>query len=634
MIFEHQTGGSPATTRTMSNILLLNSHNQLTLFKTVIDGYCLVIMNKLEKFLTRTIKYLAPRFYDYLAELYYRKIKTKTIIIKNPNHEAQLIEGVKTIWNAEYSINLKDFYYPSTITYKNTVYPVIDLDMFDTDKRIVIEGTTGQGKSILLRYLVGQELRKGYKIPIFCELKNICKDKTLEDLVLSSLSSLGITLEKTFIKRLLGENRTSLILDAFDEVDEQFVKRTLDEISNYSTIKTLKIIVTSRKKHEIQKLNKFVVAGINIISKPEVAPFLNKLFENEENLADEIVSSINKSNPELFEIAYSPLLLTLLAIIYKINRSLPNSLIDFYDGLFELLVMRHDRTKPNLRRVFKTELSEKELEKVFMGFCFLAISKQIKSFGSLEADKMLAHIRRYYSELNIDSDCFIQDIVVNTNLFLSEGNRYVFLHRSIIEFHAAKFIKTAPLKLKMQFYESCRNNKDTKINKPILFFLESIDMEDYQTNLIAPEILEIFDRLVIEFDYDKQRIDLNWVKDIKLYCPSRGNWNCDFEFTPIKNGDSYGLTNFIENFFQDRIRADKIQFKGRGIKDGVGDNYYLFGEEVTELIMADCTNYEDVVSDLQNELIPWLNKERDRATEILEKSKAHSSILEESGHLK
>lgn len=591
-------------------------------------------MDKLVKLLTRILKFLAPRFYDYLAELYYRKIKTKTILIKNPNHEAQLIEEVKTIWNTEYSINLNDFYFPSTITYKSSVYPILDLDMFDTDKRIVIEGTTGQGKSILLRYLVGQELRKGYKIPIFCELKNIGKDKTLEDLVLSSLLSLGIKLEKTFIRRLLGETRTSLILDAFDEVEELFVKRTLDEISSFSTIKTLKIIITSRQRHEIQKLNNFVVAGINKISKPEVFPFLNKLFENEENLADEIVRSINKSNPELFEIAYSPLLLTLLAIIYKINRSLPNSLIDFYDGLFELLVMRHDRTKPNLRRVFKTKLSEKELEKVFMGFCFLAISKQISSFDGLEVDRMLVHVSRYNSGMNIDSDCFIQDITVNTNLFLPEGNRYVFLHRSIIEFHAAKFIKTAPLKLKIQFYESCRNNKDTKTNKPILSFLETIDLEDYQTNLIAPEILEIFDTLVIKFDYDKQRINLNWVKYIKLYSPSRGIWNCDFKLTPIKNGDSYGITNFIENFFQDRIRANKIQFMGRGIKDGVGDNYYLFGEEVTQLVMSDCTNYEDVVNDLQNELIPWLNNERDRATKILEKSKAHSSILEESGHIK
>jgi hypothetical protein len=99
---------------------------------------------------------------------------------------------VKTIWRYEEAVSLNSFYYPTQIEINQKRKNISTIDEFPRDKKAVIQGTVGQGKSIYLRYLCVQELFRVEYIPIFIQLRHIDKETKLEDLIFSTLSSMGL----------------------------------------------------------------------------------------------------------------------------------------------------------------------------------------------------------------------------------------------------------------------------------------------------------------------------------------------------------------------------------------------------------------------------------------------------------
>lgn len=85
------------------------------------------------------------------------------------------ITKVKTLWNIEREVSLYEFYYPATLDFPEAQRkPIASLGELGERQNFVIQGTAGQGKSIFLRYLCGQELsaqQSSGRMPIFVELR-------------------------------------------------------------------------------------------------------------------------------------------------------------------------------------------------------------------------------------------------------------------------------------------------------------------------------------------------------------------------------------------------------------------------------------------------------------------------------
>lgn len=100
-----------------------------------------------------------------------------------------MIEVIPTIYQKEQPNKLRSYYYPSKVfkkSEKKKVYRNVDIyGDFSTDTAVVIEGTVGQGMSILLRHLHIAELNHGTTIPIFVELKDIKIEINLYDYIRS-----------------------------------------------------------------------------------------------------------------------------------------------------------------------------------------------------------------------------------------------------------------------------------------------------------------------------------------------------------------------------------------------------------------------------------------------------------------
>lgn len=414
--------------------------------------------------------------------------------VDNAYNKAYNVERVKTIWQVDKSVNLNEFYHPSKIIIAQESVELKSINIFPENAKVVIQGTAGQGKSILLRYLSGQRLREGGTIPLFIELRKITSRVDIKSLILSSLSELGIQLNETELTFVFESGKFTLLLDAFDEVPESLVQDTITYLESICAQHyNQQIIITSRPGAEVQKISYFSVYKLDTLQVSDFRPMLMKFFSDDKEIVDEILKSLHENSSDIIGLISTPLLLTLLAITYKSYSKIPSQLHEFYEDIFHVLVNRHDATKPGFKREYKSGLNERQLEKLFCAFCFYSSISGNASLSRKDAMQVLSkakHILKF--ELTSDFS-FISDCVKNTCLILDEGFSYHFIHKSIMEYHCAKFISESPLLLKERFYAfalKSANRYDVELS-----FLKIIDTYYYNKLFFIPLCESFFDNI-------------------------------------------------------------------------------------------------------------------------------------------
>lgn len=482
----------------------------------------------------------------------YKLIKNKASLLKklkNLNAEnaflsASNVEKVKTIWQVDKEVCLHEFFYPTSIINEYKKIPVTGLDTFPENGKIVIQGTAGQGKSVLLRYIAGTELRKGNVLPIFIELRKISDRKSLTDLVLDNLSELGLDIDNLELNALLSTGKCVLILDAFDEVPESEVQSVISTMESWSNQHhNLCIVVSSRANAEIQKSAYFRVYNISELEVSDFEPLLNKLFSNSNGKVQEILKAIHSSDNEIIEVLKTPLLLTLLVIVYKSHNDIPNNLAEFYESLFHILCFRHDSTKPGFKREFSTQLPESKLSKLFDAFCFTCMKGKLSSLTREEALDFTSEAFTLCQITDIENEFFLKDITKVTCLLVEEGFRYHFIHKSIREFHAACYIKNSTEALKIKFYSHAINN--TASYRQELSFLCYLDEYMYKKYFLIPHIQNKLTRL--QFNTQTQESNIT-AKEVLSGYTAIGDYDKEKNIH-IFQGISYADSSYVANDF-------------------------------------------------------------------------------------
>lgn len=397
------------------------------------------------------------------------------------------IENVKTLWSPDKEVSLHSFYFPSKVItddaiadedgdiahgHRKDVKSLADLP----DGNLTIQGIVGQGKSIFLRYLASQLMRSpDITLPIFIELRTLTQKLSLRQAIYRVLESVGVTVSEKTFSYLAGTGRFVLLLDAFDELQEDLVTEVLNEL-DFLSIKhpELRIIVTSRPGNEIQKVNNFLTVNLGPLLRQDFPTFLQKLHLSAVKRAD-LLRAIDASPSNISEIVRTPLLLTLVVIVYESEREIPPTLSDFFERLFQVVFTRHDRLKAGFNRKHHSGLSERRLQLLFEAFCFMAMQSGhgrtltreqfINSF-----DRAVQHTQGCQCEV----EKFRLDITKVACLMLEEGiDLATFLHKSIMEYYASAFIAHSSDDVAELFYSHARNNY--KQWESVVTFLRDID---------------------------------------------------------------------------------------------------------------------------------------------------------------
>ena len=412
-------------------------------------------------------------------------------------------EKVKTIWQRDKEVSLSSFYYPSKIIFSPDITKkVTSLKELPRQRNLVLEGTVGQGKSVFLRFLCTQELKAGEdgRIPIFIELRKLTPGSTIKEMVEKNLDYLGFDLSQELFELYANSGRLVLLLDAFDGLDEGEIRQVINDLEYWSEkFPLMQIIITSRPNSEIQKSAHFQVLRLSPLKHEDHEPFLTKIGIKGQNLKS-LLEAIQSSPSDIRAFLTTPLLLTLLVLVYKAESTIPSELPSFFEVLFVTVLSKHDGTKPGYTRPHKTGLNEKKLEQLFEAFCFSVMQK---SYGvSLDENQLFTALNDATKIINIpcDEKNFKHDLVKVACLILEDGFKYAFAHKSLLEYFTAAFIKHRTQKQSEKIYEAILNLPRRATWRSILQYLSLIDRYRFFTNFGCKEITTMREHLGILSD--------------------------------------------------------------------------------------------------------------------------------------
>lgn len=449
---------------------------------------------------------------------------------------------MRTLHQREHDILLNDIYFPLTIinAANRDEFIVNDECILSHSRILNIIGIAGQGKSTILRKLFQNEIRLNNRIPFFLELRRI-ENGTILDYFKSTLESLGVDINRSnnHVELLLQSGKIILMLDGFDEVKSHARHEILSQITELNIRYNCPAIVTSRPETEVCRetsINNLLVKGLDEESQLGILKVLSNQNEFKE------LSSIIRDNPQLKETLKTPILINLLYVCYPYWDELPSNVVEFYNKLYVTLYLKHDRMK-SWARERKSTLNTDDSLWCFSALCYFSMKDEFFEFDTISLAK---YAKKAINAAGFDiKECenFVDDIINITCLIQQDGlDRYVFLHKSVQEFHAAYTISNLPKEINKQFYDSITENLslNDKFDN-VLNFLHYIDKDAFQKYIS----IEYFEKLGLAGIVDLELDDvcdfiINKTKKLYLYAAKEENDQVSWQMMDIISS-AFGL---------------------------------------------------------------------------------------------
>ncbi|WP_281948493.1 NACHT domain-containing protein [Vibrio parahaemolyticus] len=402
------------------------------------------------------------------------------------------------IYNKEDTISVKKFYYPSKVFNKkydvNQGVHVNLYEDFQSEKSIIIEGTVGQGKSILLRYLHNIELNSSKSFPIFIELKDVGDVSLIEYITKYISTTLGLRCSDALFFQLLSIGAMSLFFDGFDEVEHSKRAKIVDDINNIAHHNSNnKTFCTSRPNNEIQRSNKFDVFCIKPLNNHEQIEFVNKIMESySERLEyrNQLKKNIDGMNGKLRELLKTPLILTLFIIVYRRKVMVPETTYKFYKMLFSTLVSEHDGMKLGFTRPTISGLSAEQIHTILEYLSFMYV-KNLISETDIDFKVMVNGCLSRAQISRGSASEVLEDLSKNTCLIQIDDHEHKFIHESIPFYFAASCIQNnTDDDESKDYYDGRYNTLDDW--RHVLDFLQNIDSKNFNRYFLIKQIESLF----------------------------------------------------------------------------------------------------------------------------------------------
>lgn len=407
-----------------------------------------------------TLKALNKPFND-IYELGKAKAKTHLLEFRNEAFlrsiakRVRRIEKVKTFRSGNKDVDIGSFYYPPKVILDDSQpIAVPDLAHLPPGHNYVIEGTVGQGKSIFMRHLASQELRRAdqSRIPIFAEFRFLQAGDSFESFLLGAFAASGLDASSDLLSVYAESGRIVLFLDAFDEIDPDLVTPTVHDLEKLQGMHpNMQIVISARPKSGIQNSAGFRVVQLAPLTKDDHRPFIKLLTKDKDETAN-ILKAISKSSTKVDGLLTTPLLLTLIVMLYSARQHIPDSVPEFYGELFDVLFYKHDRGKSGgFKRKRHVEIPEQKVKELFEGICFNSSVRQYRSFKGEQFTECFKNASRNTS-VEVDINKLREELVKTACLLKEEGAELSFIHKSVQEFYAAAFVARSADAFAERFY--------------------------------------------------------------------------------------------------------------------------------------------------------------------------------------
>lgn len=339
-------------------------------------------------------------------------------------------------------------------------------------KYIIIEGTGGIGKSMLLTHLFLSSAEKSAdtgSTPFFLSLKNY-KDTTsgIVDFIWKSAREFDAVISQNDIITALQEKNLVLLMDGLDEIQSTIRENFNTDLEAF--IKSYPgntIVITSRPVFSFITYSKFSVFDIQELTKEQALELVQKLefwdTAAKENFMKDLDRHLYTSH---YQFASNPLLLTIMLMTYTTFGEVPAKMHVFYSKAYETMARLHDASKGTFKRKLHSKLTPEEFAKYFAEFCARTYTEEVLEFTERTFSAYMAKVLKdsYAEFTGVQPRDFLLDLTDNLCIMYREGEKYYFIHRSFQEYFAAvHFASSYDNKLKKvgDFFERMQHRSYT-----------------------------------------------------------------------------------------------------------------------------------------------------------------------------
>ncbi len=281
--------------------------------------------------------------------------------------------------------------------------------------KLMILGKPGVGKTTFLKYLAIQCLEgvfHSHLVPIFVTLKNFAEADNKPSL-LEFISAEGSVkyFDSQDVEKLLTQGRILILLDGLDEVREEDNSRILKEISDFSSsFQQNQFVMTCRiaaKEYTFEKFTEVEVADFN---QEQIVSFATNWFRNKPVKTENFIQHI-KDNKPIQELVSSPLLLTLICLVFEESGEFPVNCYELYKEGLDALLKKWDAKRGIQRDQIYKKLSVQCKEDLLTKIAVTTFEKSEYFFKQRAAEQyIIEYIRNLPNasndpeELQLDSE--------------------------------------------------------------------------------------------------------------------------------------------------------------------------------------------------------------------------------------
>jgi formylglycine-generating enzyme required for sulfatase activity len=353
--------------------------------------------------------------------------------------------------------------------------PMTALEYIDINRKVILVGDSGSGKSIVANYLayilacfalsrsvnlveVGlKSFAQEAVIPIKIDVSDYALSAEFDGTVHGLLHYINLTMGSFSpaykpILRSFNQGRVFVIFDGLSKLENEIAQNVLQSIDDFSnTYPKTRILITSRSAlHESigGTMNYFATTKLSPLSVDQIIYFIQRWYSEararhwsiQENREKELISAIRR--PDLFELAKNPLLLTQIVLLHSSYGKLPENKISLYDEVGKLLLQRwesHSTGFSILEYLGYPSLGMETLEMALAEIAFISFDSR----GTLPMPKseILELLQKYLDGDWGKAQKFCEFIEKRAGLLvLNTNGKYSFLHDNFQEYLVAKYL--------------------------------------------------------------------------------------------------------------------------------------------------------------------------------------------------
>lgn len=528
------------------------------------------------------------------------------------------IRMAKTILYGQTPRDLYSFFECMNIQSKGNIIDTSNVNnIIEHGHKIIVTGTGGIGKSMLMRHCFLSTIQNTQLIPVLVELRGLNDTDTenisIENYIYKTLKIFGFKLEEEYFKYSLETGCYLILFDGFDEVKNSISQKITQEINDFSNqYNENYIIVSSRPSYEFIGWSDFVEYSAMPLTKEQALSLISKL-DYDKDLKKKFIQRLDESLFDKYQsFASNPLLLTIMLLTFEERVSFPDNKTDFYEQAFATLFHKHDSMKRGkYKREILSGLGYEDFKKVFSYFCFRTFFKNKYEFTEQAVLENIARAKvKITSPINFQETDYLKDLTNAVCMLVHEGLNYRFSHRSFQEYFAAVYTTQLSDDEQKRFIGAWLGEDDFRSTSDFLNILCDLQPERFLKNVLYAPLKELYN-MYRENEYSK-------------------DWFFKFMYDRVtihNNGQqSERIGIYIRNNYYYTILSSMVHYKryNRNMNT-VNDLYKKTCKEISSIVKKTPNNRNIRIDSLDKDMFEnlksiysWVSDEIDMVCEIVE----------------